>query len=112
MAGLSALSLLTKAHPSIIALNLPTLIPCVSECMHDTKKEVSAMAIKVAEELCRVVGNPDLEANVSLLVGCMAHPEQVSLTVQKLSSTTFVAEVTGPALAVIGIYKLIQFHFS
>jgi elongation factor 3 len=69
--------------------------------MHDTKPEVSKSAMACMTELCKVVCNPDIDHHIELLVDCMAHPDHVSTAVQKLSSTTFVAEVTGPALAIM-----------
>ncbi|KAI8924422.1 P-loop containing nucleoside triphosphate hydrolase protein [Entophlyctis helioformis] len=80
---------------------LPAIIPAVTECMHETKAEVSRAAIAGMVKLCGVVGNPDIEPHIQLLVDCMAHPDHVAAAVQKLSATTFVAEVTGPALAIM-----------
>lgn len=101
VAALRHLSGFAAKAPFEIGVNLPEIIPAVSECMHDTKVEVSKAAISCMTELCKVVANPDIDPHISLLVDCMAHPDHVSATVTKLSSTTFVAEVTGPALAVM-----------
>jgi hypothetical protein len=40
---------------------LPDIIPQVTECMHDTKQEVSTKAHACMIALCKVVGNPDIE---------------------------------------------------
>lgn len=45
--------------------------------------------------------NPDLLPHVQVLVKCMQSPDSVAACMKTLSSTTFVAEVTAPALAVL-----------
>lgn len=71
---------LSLKAPEEIGLNLPEMIPNVSECMHDTKPEVSKAAISCMSQLCKVVGNPDMDPHIELLVDCMAHPDHVSTT--------------------------------
>jgi elongation factor 3 len=61
-----------------IGFHLPIMIPNVSECMHDTKTEVSKAAMKCMSGLCKVVANPDMDPHIDLLVDCMAHPDHVS----------------------------------
>lgn len=87
--------------PQQVGYKLPELIPVVSEVMHEIRAEVSQAAIAAMMEICKIVGNPDIEQHIPLLVDCMAHPDHVSTAVQTLSSTTFVAEVTGPALGIM-----------
>jgi elongation factor 3 len=101
LATLELVDDLASKYPFIIATQLPEIIPPVTNCMHDTKLEVNQKAIKTMTKLCSVVGNPDIEPHIGLLVDCMAHPDHVTQTVQKISATTFVAEVTGPALALM-----------
>jgi elongation factor 3 len=69
--------------------------------MHDTKREVSTQAFKTMQVLCKLAGNPDIDPHIPLLIECMQNPDNVSKTVLTLSSTTFVAEVTGPALSLM-----------
>ncbi|KAL2914827.1 [NU+] prion formation protein 1 [Polyrhizophydium stewartii] len=92
---------LAKRAPAQIGEALPDIIPAVTDCMHETKAEVGRAAVASMIKICAVVGNPDIEPHIKLLVDCMAHPDKVTSAVQKLSATTFVAEVTGPALAVM-----------
>jgi hypothetical protein len=63
--------------------------------------QVSAAAIKCATSLCTTLANPDLSPHIPVLVKCMSTPDAVSGCIKALSSTTFVAEVTAPALAVL-----------
>jgi elongation factor 3 len=84
-----------------VAMELGETIPIVEMAMHDTKAEVAAAATKAATTLCGTLPNPDVLKHVSLLVDAMASPAAVPKTIKGLSSTTFVAEVTGPTLAVM-----------
>ena len=58
-------------------------------------------ATSCMRKLVSVAGNEDIEPHIPLLVDCMAHPDAVPDTVKKISSTTFVQDMTGPALAVM-----------
>ncbi|KAH9931115.1 P-loop containing nucleoside triphosphate hydrolase protein [Epithele typhae] len=84
-----------------VAKELGTTIPKVERAMHDTKSEVSSAAIKCATTLCTSLANPDLSPHIPTLVKCMSNPDTVPQCIKSLSSTTFVAEVTAPALAVL-----------
>ncbi len=57
--------------------------------------------MKCATALCTTLANPDLAPHIPVLVKCMANPDSVPACIKALSSTTFVAEVTAPALAVL-----------
>jgi elongation factor 3 len=107
-AKISAVSFLArlvkKGDPILcqeVSTSLSEIIPKVSNCMHDTKQEVSNAAIQAMLEIVQVVGNPDIENALPDLVQCMAHPLEVEACIEKLSKTTFVAEVTSPSLAVM-----------
>lgn len=69
--------------------------------MDDAYVKVSSAARKCATALCSVVPNPDLTPHIPVLVECMSNPSSVPICMKALSSTTFVAEVTAPALAVV-----------
>ncbi|KAF8070661.1 P-loop containing nucleoside triphosphate hydrolase protein [Lyophyllum atratum] len=84
-----------------VAAELGSLLPKVESAMHDTKQEVSTAAIKCATSLCTTLANPDLAPHIPVLVKCMANSDSVPACIKALSSTTFVAEVTAPALAVL-----------
>ncbi|KAL0068769.1 [NU+] prion formation protein 1 [Marasmius tenuissimus] len=84
-----------------VAAELGQILPKVENAMHDTKSEVSSAAIKCATSLCDTLANPDLTQHIPTLVKCMSNPDSVPACIKALSSTTFVAEVTAPALAVL-----------
>lgn len=63
--------------------------------------QVASAAVKCATSLCTTLANPDLAPHIPVLVKCMSDPDAVPACIKALSSTTFVAEVTAPALAVL-----------
>ncbi|THH14243.1 hypothetical protein EW146_g6065 [Bondarzewia mesenterica] len=84
-----------------VANELGAILPKVEAAMHDTKAEVSSSAIKCATSLCTTLANADLAPHIPSLVKCMSDPASVPACIKSLSNSTFVAEVTGPALAVL-----------
>lgn len=80
---------------------LTSITPVLTHAMHETKAEVAKQAIKAATKVCGVIDNNDIRPFIPDLVGCMDRPDHVPACIKKLSSITFVAEVTGPALAVM-----------
>ncbi|WWD02682.1 hypothetical protein V865_000723 [Kwoniella europaea PYCC6329] len=102
VAALKAIENLVKpGADDYIAQELGHVIPFVEHAMHDTKSEVSAAAQKTATTLCGILPNPDVLKHINLLVSAMASPAAVPGTIKGLSSTTFVAEVNAPTLAVM-----------
>ena len=104
-AKVGALKLLGRLSGSAseqIGDELVELIPYLTKAMHETKSEISKQARKTAIKVCEAcLDNKDIRPFIPDLVGCMAQPDAVPECIKKLSGTTFVAEVTGPALAVM-----------
>lgn len=104
-AKVGALKLLGRLSASAseqIGDELVELIPYLTKAMHETKAEISKQAKKTAVKVCEsCLDNKDIRPFIPDLVGCMAQPDAVPECIKKLSGTTFVAEVTGPALAVM-----------
>lgn len=98
---LDALSKLIEKSPEMFSELLPECIPHVTECLHELKPEVSAAATRTMKDLCKVCGNPDIAPHLNTLISCMARPTEVEECIKKISSTTFVAEVTGSTLAIM-----------
>lgn len=101
VAALDALKSFVARAKDSVADELGHILPKVEVAMHDTKKEVASAAVKCATSLCTTLANPDLAPHISALVKCMSNPDAVAACIKALSSTTFVAEVTAPALAVL-----------
>ncbi|CCA67138.1 probable mrna export factor elf1 [Serendipita indica DSM 11827] len=98
---LDAIKTLANQNKEQVGEELGTTLPHIELAMHDTKAEVSSAAIKCGTALCATLPNPDLLPHVPALVKCMADPQTVAACIKALSNTTFVAEVTAPALAVL-----------
>ncbi|KAL9537638.1 hypothetical protein MBANPS3_011597 [Mucor bainieri] len=99
--ALKLLQRFTERAPEQIGECLPEIIPAVSDCLADTKKEVATAAEKAMMKICSVGGNPDIHRHLKDLVLCMGDPTRVPQTIEKLAQTTFVAEVNGPTLAIM-----------
>ncbi|KIJ49424.1 hypothetical protein M422DRAFT_27784 [Sphaerobolus stellatus SS14] len=99
--ALDGMKSFVKTAKEAVANELGVTLPKVELALHDTKTEVSSAATKCATALCTTLANPDLTPHIPLLVKCMSNPVQVPECIKALSSTTFVAEVTAPALAVL-----------
>ncbi|KAJ2962338.1 hypothetical protein NQZ79_g2466 [Umbelopsis isabellina] len=100
--ALKILSNIAERAPMQIATMLPELIPIVSDYgLTDTKNEVHKAADETMMKICSVGGNADIHKHLKDLVNCMANPNKVGQTIEKLSATTFVAEVDGPCLAIM-----------
>jgi elongation factor 3 len=99
--ALKLLQRFTERAPEQIGECLPEIIPAVSDCLADTKKEVATAAEKAMMKICSVGGNPDITRHLKDLVLCMGNPTRVPETIEKLAQTTFVAEVNGPTLAIM-----------
>ncbi|KAI8083059.1 P-loop containing nucleoside triphosphate hydrolase protein [Halteromyces radiatus] len=99
--ALKLLKRFTERAPEQVGELLPEIIPVVSNCLADTKNEVASEAQRTMRAVCSVGGNPDIERHIKDLVLCMGDPTHVPATIEKLASTTFVAEVNGPTLAIM-----------
>lgn len=101
MCALKCLDLLVVQAPSQTALQLPGLIPTVSEAMWDTKPEVKKAARATMERLCSLISNNDINRFIPELINCIAKPENVPETVHLLGATVFVENVQAPTLSIM-----------
>lgn len=80
---------------------LPELVPIVSDGMVDARDEVKTAGYAAAALLFGLVGNRDIQPCVDDFLACISRPAEMAAAVVKLSGTTFVQQVEGPALAVM-----------
>ncbi|KAK9243451.1 P-loop containing nucleoside triphosphate hydrolase protein [Lipomyces tetrasporus] len=78
-----------------------TIIPVLTNCMHDMKAELSKAANVTTTVMAKLIDNQDIVSRLPLIVDTMAEPNAVPKTVLTLSHVTFVAEVTEPVLAML-----------
>lgn len=100
-AALRRMSALCSTAPSQVAACLPAVIPVVTACLWDTKKEVSAAATEALNEALELCGNRDIEALLPALASAARHPNEVPECVHALAATTFVQSVDAPTLAIV-----------
>ncbi|PWZ02480.1 hypothetical protein BCV70DRAFT_196723 [Testicularia cyperi] len=100
--ALKLLGRLSSSASEQVGDELVELIPYLTKGMHETKAGIAKQAVKTAIKVCEsCLDNKDIKPFIPDLVGCMERPDAVPECIKKLSGTTFVAEVTGPALAVM-----------
>lgn len=98
-AALTLIKGLAANAPKQVASCLPDLIPEISNCMWDTKKEIKVCATETMTTIC--IGNLDIEPFIPAMISCIARPEEVPECVYKLASTTFVKAVDAPTLSIM-----------
>jgi elongation factor 3 len=80
-----------------VAVNLPEIVPRVTDAMADARIAVKDAAEQAMLDACGNVGNRDIEPFVPTLVGCILTPAKVADCIHGLASTTFVQQVRAPA---------------
>ena len=80
---------------------LPDIIPAVSVCIADAKKQVQTLALEALNEACLAITNDDIRHLTPMLVNVIAKPEESEKTLNKLLETTFVSNVDSATLALI-----------
>jgi elongation factor 3 len=80
---------------------LPQVVPEVTACMVDTKKEVKEAAHAAMSAACDVIGNRDIEHMTSHILRSITNPEEVPEIMHTLAGVTFVQSVQSPALAMV-----------
>ncbi|RKP16128.1 hypothetical protein ROZALSC1DRAFT_9278, partial [Rozella allomycis CSF55] len=101
VAAVKLLAEISKNEPELIANCLADIIESISLCMHEIKTEVSDAAKESMRVIGGVVGNPDIQPLMDDLIHTMAVPSELENVIQKLEATTFVADVTRAALAIL-----------
>lgn len=99
--ALKIIGRLSDAAPEQIGDEMVELIPHLKNRMSDTKTEIAKQAVKTTTKVCGVIDNNDIRPHLPSLVDAMRAPDTVPECIKRLSATTFVADVTGPALAVM-----------
>jgi len=100
-ASLLCMEALVESAPSQLALQLPAIVPLVSELMWETKNEVKVAAKKTMDHVCQLVSNKDIEKFIPAVIECIADPSKVPDTIHLLGATTFVQAVESPTLAIM-----------
>jgi elongation factor 3 len=80
---------------------LPEIVPEVTACMWDTKKQVKAAATDAMKAACDVIGNKDIEHMTDKIIVAITKPKEVPEIMHQMAGVTFVQSVESPALAMV-----------
>ena len=71
---------LSKHASSQLSIMMPLVVPRVTTCLRDTKKEVAKAARTALIEACSVIGNPDIAPVVPSVISAIKDPDKVSVS--------------------------------
>lgn len=80
---------------------LPEIVPEVTACMWDTKKQVKAAATEAMRKALDVIGNKDIEYMTEKILTAITKPKEVPEIMHEMAGVTFVQSVECPALAMV-----------
>lgn len=81
--------------------SLPEVVPEVTACMWDTKKQIKTAASDAMRAACEVIGNKDIEHMTDKILVAITKPKEVPEIMHKMAGVTFVQSVECPALAMV-----------
>ena len=85
----------------LLELQFINTIPILTDLSTDFKPELAKQGLSMLNKFVKVLDNLDLQNKFDIIVETLADPKKVSDCIKNLSSVTFVAEVTEPALAIL-----------
>jgi len=100
-ASLDCISGFNKTAPKQLGNALPEIVPEVTACMWDTKKQIKAAATNAMKSACDVIGNKDIEHMTDKIITAITKPAEVPEIMHKMAGVTFVQSVESPALAMV-----------
>ena len=99
--ALKCIALFNKTAPRQLGDALPEVVPEVTACMWDTKKQVKTAATEAMKSALDVIGNKDIEHMTGQILTAITKPKEVPEIMHKLAGVTFVQSVESSALAMV-----------
>jgi len=99
--ALTCISVFNTTAPRQLGNALPEVVPEVTACMWDTKKQVKAAATEAMKSACDVIGNKDIEHMTGKIIIAISKPKEVPEIMHQMAGVTFVQSVESPALAMV-----------
>ena len=99
--SLKCLAKFNKVAPRQLGDALPEVVPEVTACMWDTKKQVKVAASEAMESALEVIGNKDVEHMTQQILKAITTPKEVPEIMHKMAGVTFVQSVESPVLAMV-----------
>lgn len=99
--ALQCIATFSANAPSQLGNALPEIVPEVTACMWDTKKQVKVAATDAMKTACEVIGNKDIEHMTGKIITAITKPKEVPEIMHQMAGVTFVQSVESPALAMV-----------
>jgi len=99
--ALQCVSVFHEKAPKQLGNALPEIVPEVTACMWDTKKQVKVAATDAMKTACEVIGNRDIEHMTGKIITAITKPKEVPEIMHQMAGVTFVQSVECPALAMV-----------
>jgi len=99
--ALACIGAFNEKAPKQLGDALPEVVPEVTACMWDTKKQVKAAATSAMKAACDVIGNKDIEHMTDKIIVAITKPKEVPEIMHEMAGVTFVQSVESPALAMV-----------
>jgi len=99
--ALRCISTFNISAPKQLGNALPLIVPEVTACMWDTKKQVKTAATDAMKSACDVIGNKDIEHMTAKIITAITKPKEVPEIMHQMAGVTFVQSVESPALAMV-----------
>merc|ERR1719437_273849 len=99
--ALNCLARFKAVAPRQLADSLPLVVPEVTACMWDTKKQVKKASTDAMKQALEVIGNRDIEHMTGKILTAITKPKEVPEIMHKMAGVTFVQSVESPALAMV-----------
>jgi len=99
--ALTCISIFNETAPRQLGDALPEVVPEVTACMWDTKKQVKVAATEAMKSACNVIGNKDIEHMTGKIIVAISKPKEVPEIMHEMAGVTFVQSVESPALAMV-----------
>lgn len=99
--ALECINCFKSGAPKQLGNALPEIVPEVTACMWDTKKQVKAASTNAMREAMDVIGNKDIEHMTGSILTAITKPKEVPEIMHRMAGVTFVQSVERPALAMV-----------
>jgi len=99
--ALNCIPVFKTTAPKQLGDALPEIVPEVTACMWDTKKQVKVASTNAMNAALDVIGNKDIEHMTEKILMAITKPKEVPEIMHKMAGVTFVQSVESPALAMV-----------
>merc|ERR1712174_6859 len=99
--ALKCIATFSKTAPKQLGNTLPILVPELTACMWDTKKQVKLASKEAMRAALDVIGNKDIEHMTGKILIAITKPKEVPEIMHVMAGVTFVQSVDSPALAMV-----------